>query len=60
MNEQIFNYVHHLPLDSSGCQQVSPTAWYSILNDTEATNHELGSYYKYGIFGQSIMVNRSM
>ncbi len=33
MNEQIFNYVHHLPEDSSGCHQVSLTAWYSILND---------------------------
>ncbi len=31
MNELILNSVHHLPEDSSGCHQVSPTAWYSIL-----------------------------
>ncbi len=29
--KQTFNSVHHLQYDSSGCHQVSPTTWYSIL-----------------------------
>ncbi len=30
MNQSVF-LLHHLPTESSGCHQVSPTAWYSIL-----------------------------
>ncbi len=36
MNDAIFNSVHYLPQDSSGCHHVSPTAWYSILSGAKA------------------------
>ncbi len=48
MNEPIFNSVHHLPYYSSGCHQVSPSAWYSILKGTSCMYYSILKDLHYG------------